>query len=445
MPFKNKLFQETPIHSLVIVRIAFGLVALWECYNMVSSDLLERYYITPKFHFTYYGFEWIQNLPKEWIGWFFCALVALAVLIVLGLFYRIAIILFTLGFTYAFLIERMTYLNHFYMIILLGILLSFMPAHRYFSLDSYFNPKIKSEKISFWPILLLRFQAEIILVFAGIVKINYEWLVRLMPLKSWLSGFKTIDPLHYLFIHDWSLTIITYAVITLHLVGAPLLLVRQTRIYVFAIYCCFHTLNHFIFHVGSFPWMTIALTTIFFDPDWPKKIFKFFDKTPEVNLFLETPLPQKRIIISLMAIWLIIQILVPLRHLLYPGNTAWTRDGHRFSWRMRLHAYNGTTSFFVTDPQSNQQQKVNLKDYLTFPQYSMMQCQPDMILQVAHLIHKVWTEEKGYKDVKVTTQSFCSLNGRNPAIFIDPNVDLAHIEMDLKRSDWIMPFDPKSN
>jgi len=133
MSFKDKLFQATPIYSLVIIRIAFGLVALWECYDMISSDIIGLYMVEPKFLFKYYGFEWVRNIPKEYIYWFYCLLAAFATFISLGLFYRISIVLFTLGFTYCFLITQTGYLNHFYMIILFGTLLSFMPANRYFS------------------------------------------------------------------------------------------------------------------------------------------------------------------------------------------------------------------------------------------------------------------------------------------------------------------------
>ncbi len=444
MLFKHKLFQATPIYSLVITRITFGLLILWECYDLIASDIIFEAYVEPKFHFKYYGFEWVSNLPKEWIYWFFCLLAALAIFITLGLFYRISIILFTLGFTYAFFIEQSAYLNHYYMIILFGILLSFMPAHRYFSLDTYFNPRIRTEQISFWPIFLLRLQMEIILIFAGLAKINYDWLSRLMPLKPWLAQVDTIAPLHYLFTQNWSLTIAAYGTVILHLAGAPLLLFKRSRIYVFILYCVFHILNDHAFQIGSFPWMSIAITAIFFDADWPKKIFKFFNKTGESNLFEEVSRLKQKVIIFLMIIWTVTQIILPLRYLLYPGNVSWTGEGQRFAWRMKLNTTSGVTFFYVTDLESNQQKRVDVRDYLTFAQYSELQCQPDLILQFTHHIRKVWTEEKGYKDVKVTAKSYCSLNKRKSTLFLDPDIDLSRAPRNLKHKDWIIPFDPKS-
>jgi hypothetical protein len=449
MPLKNKIFQETSIYSLVVVRIAFGLVAFWECYHLAFTELLNRNYIAPKFHFTYYGFEWVKNIPQEWIGLFFCALMAFSLFIALGLFYRISIILFTLGFTYFFLIERALYLNHFYMIILFGALLSLMPSNRYFSLDSYFNPKIKTEKIAFWPIFLLRAQTEIILIFAGIAKVNYDWLLRAQPLKIWLAKYDVVEPLHYLFTHDWSLMMISWSIVILHLAGAPLLLWKRSRIYVFLIYCCFHISNHFLFIIGSFPWMTIAVTTIFFAPDWPKKIFKFFDRSEEIfqeRISENTNLFKQKFLIFFMAIWLAFQILLPLRFLLYPNPSivSWTYEGDRFAWRMKLNAYFGRMSFYVTDLDSREREQVKISDYLSAKQIEVMLCQPDMILDFAHHIHKIWVQEKGYKIVGVSAKVMCSLNGRNSTLMIDPDADLAHIDRSLKHSQWIIPLDLKS-
>ncbi len=446
MSFKDKLFQTNSIYSLIFIRIAFGIAAFWECYNTTFTGLVYNYYVIPKFHFTYYGFEWIPRLPVEYLPWLFCVLMVLSVLVIIGLFYRISIILFTLGFTYIFLIEKATYLNHFYMIILCGVLLSIMPANRYFSFDSYFNPKIKTEKIAFWPIFLLRCQIEIMLIFAGLVKVNYDWLLRSQPLKIWLGEYKTIEPLHYLFTQDWSLMMISWGVVILHLAGAPLLLWNRTRIYIFVIYCVFHVSNHFIFHVGSFPWMTIGVTTIFFAADWPKKIFKFFDKSEEISSFEKPSLLMQKILISFMAIWIAVQTLVPLRFLLYPNPSlvSWTNEGHRFAWRMKLNAFYSHTSFYVTDLDSREREQVRISDYLTLRQFETMECQPDMMLEFAHYIHKVWTQEKGYKNVGVSVKALCSMNGREYKLMIDPDADLAHIERSLKHNEWVLPLDLES-
>lgn len=440
--FRSRLFKETPIYSLVFTRIIFGLLILWECYDQFASQVLEENFFEPKFHFKYYGFEWVAMLPGDGMRYLFLALAAFAVCITLGLFYRASILLFTIGFTYAFLVEQTAYLNHFYMIILFSTLLTFMPAHRYFSLDAHFNPEIKTEKISFWPVFLLRAQMEIILLLAGLVKVNHDWLVRLMPLKPWLAETQTFDWLHNLFIQEWFVTSAAYGVVALHLIGAPLLFFKRTRIYIFLAYCIFHLMNDHVFQISSFPWMSMALTAIFFEADWPKKIFKFFDKTAVKKKFSAPKIPAQKFIILLMALWIISQVLIPMRYLLYPGHVSWTAEGQRFSWRMKLNTMNGATFFHVTHPETNQGWEVNVMDYLTHSQYMVMQCQPDLILQFAHHLRDMWKIEKGYENIKVTSASYCGLNGRKMRPYTDPEVDLASIPRSLKHNNWIKPFDP---
>jgi vitamin K-dependent gamma-carboxylase len=446
--FRHKLFGEVSIYSLVMIRIAFGLLVLWECYDEIASDIIFESFIEPKIYFKYYGFGWVKVLPGDGMYWLFCLLAALAIFIALGLFYRISIVLFTLGFSYAFLIEQSAYLNHFYMIILFGILLSFMPAHRFCSLDAYFNPQIKSKKISFWPIFLLRAQMEIILLFAGLVKINYDWLIRLQPLKSWLANVDTIAPLNYFFTQDWSVAFAAWGAVILHIVGAPLLLWRRTRIYAFLVYCSFHIMNDHVFQIGSFPWMTIALTTVFFDPNWPQKIFKFFSRNVRENFENYQPLPssqKQKLIITLSLLWITSQILIPLRYLLYPGDVSWTGEGKRFAWRMKLNSTSGANFYRVTDVETNQQWFIKNDDYLTFAQQLESQCQPDMILQFAHHLRDFWEKEKGYKKVQVHTRAFCGLNERAPILFVNPEVDLARVERNLYHAEWIAPFDKRKN
>lgn len=435
--FTDFLFAKTPIHSLVFTRIAFGLLMVYQnCKYLFSNNrLIERHFIDPEFHFKYYRFEWVKELPGDGMYYCFIALLFFSVLITIGAFYRIAIILYTLLFTYTFLIDKVNYLNHYYMEILFSFLLCFTPAHRYFSIDSHYQPKIRSALINFWPIFLLRVQMEIILLYAGIVKINYDWLNG-RPLIYWLGRGSHIEILDYLFTREWTPILASYGVIILHTLGASLLLYRKTRIYVFCIYCIFHLINSVTFQIGVFPYMTIALTLIFFDPDWPAKILKLKFKVSEwQKKFTETTVPVKKLTVFLIISWIIFQVLFPLRYLIYPGNVLWTREGHDFSWRMKLAGTSSQATFHVTNPQTKETWNIYLD-----PNRSA--CLPDLILQLAHRIQADWKKDKG-QDVEVRVTFYCSLNGRTPQLYIDPNVDLTKIKDSFKHKDWIMPFDQK--
>ena len=125
-----------------------------------------------------------------------------------------------------------------------------------------------------------------------------------------------------------------------------------------------------------------------------------------------------------------------MRYLLYPGNVLWTKEGHKFSWRMKLEDSMGFSVFNITNPETKETWQFFLGHYI-----SVAHCLPDTILQTAHMAQKKWLKEKG-QNVEVRVDAKCSLNGRKPQVLIDPNVDLTKIEDSFKHKEWIMPFDP---
>ena len=110
--------------SLAVFRIAFGSLLLWEVWKYVANGWIARYYVDPAFHFTYYGFEWVRPWPGPWMYVHVTVLGVLAACIALGACYRLAAGLFFLGFSYLFLLEQARYLNHLYLVCLLGFLLA---------------------------------------------------------------------------------------------------------------------------------------------------------------------------------------------------------------------------------------------------------------------------------------------------------------------------------
>ncbi|MEJ7873187.1 MAG: HTTM domain-containing protein, partial [Rubrobacteraceae bacterium] len=114
------LFAPVDIASLVFFRIAFGVLMLWEVWIQFSNGLIQRNYIDPTYHFTYYGFGWVQPWSGNGMYLHFLALGVLAVCIALGLWYRVSVVLFFVGFTYVFLLDQALYLNHFYLICLVS-------------------------------------------------------------------------------------------------------------------------------------------------------------------------------------------------------------------------------------------------------------------------------------------------------------------------------------
>jgi len=454
---KQRLFTPLDASSITVFRIGFGVILLWDVWRYYAKGWVHEFYMQPDFYFKYYGFEWLHPWDGDGMLIHFAVMGLCAFCIIIGAFYRIAIVLFTLAFTYVFLLDQTRYLNHFYLVILFSILLCVIPAHRQFSVDAWLRPKIRSTTLPAWTLWLLRVQMEIVLIFAGLVKINADWL-QLQPLKMWLAERSDFPlGLGYLFTQDWAVAIAAYGVILLHIVGAPLLLWKRTRAVVFCLYAAFHTLNHFVFNIGIFPWFTLFASLLFFEPDWPKRFgshqqlklpalsmawSKLFAGTPNApKMDRTTPLKQN-LTLAFVLLWSTSQILIPLRHVLYPGNVSWTEEGHRFSWQMKLRDKDGWVDFYVMDADDRANiTHVEPQWFLTAKQVRKMTGRPDMILQFAHFLAAHWREQYGMRNPQVFASAFVSLNGRPPTLLVDPARDLAQVERSLRPADWIVPLE----
>ncbi len=280
-PFHERLaahlFAPVDASSLVFFRIAFGVIMLVEAWRFWSHGWIERYYIAPDFLFKYQGFEWIEPWPGSGMYWHFGLLAVLALMIAAGALYRLAAILFFFAFSYVFLLDQARYLNHFYLVILVAFLMMLVPANRSLAVDAALRPGTRSATVPAWSIWLFRLQFEVVYIYAGVVKINPDWL-RLEPLGMWLARRHDFHFIGHLFTEDWVVAIAAYGVIALHIIGAPLLLFRRTRLYVTAVYFAFHLMNHFMFQIGIFPWLTMAGTMMFFDPDWPRQLWRWLKR-----------------------------------------------------------------------------------------------------------------------------------------------------------------------
>ena len=462
--FAQNLFTSIDAGSITVFRVGFGIILLWDVWRYYAKGWVERFYVQPEFHFKYYGFEWVQPWSGDGMYIHFALMGICAFFIIIGAFYRLATVVFTLAFSYIFLLDQARYLNHFYLVILFSILLCIIPAHRQWSVDAWLRPKLRSTSLPSWTLWLLRAQMEIALIYAGIVKINADWL-QLQPLKMWLAERGDFPyGLGYLFTQDWAVAAAAYGIIVLHIVGAPLLLWKRTRLVVFCLYAAFHTLNHFVFNIGIFPWFTLFASLLFFEPDWPKRLWsqlrsRLHQKLPALpsassvslkrtpgtlsasHVYAESALRQN-LTLALVLAWTVSQILIPLRHVLYPGNVSWTEEGHRFAWQMKLRDKKGWVDFYVIDADDRGNvTHVEPEWFLTAKQTKKMTGRPDMILQFAHFLAEHWRKHYGIENPEIYASAFVSLNGRPPTLLVDPARDLAIVERNLMPADWIVPLE----
>lgn len=448
----QKLTQPTPTYSLAFFRIAFGLMMSFAMLRFYFRGWVDEFYKEPKLFFPLFDWQWVKplgGLGLDILVWF---LALAGLLIALGLFYRWSMFFFWLGFTYLELLDQTRYLNHYYFVSLLSFILIFLPLDRFFSLKQIITKQKSMLLVPSWvrlcPLLLL----SLVYFYAGVAKLNQDWLFYAQPLTIWL---KNVD-LGWMFLNDLLSQKITaylfsWAGMFFDLTIVLWLSLKKTRVLAYLAVLFFHLMTAKFFYIGLFPWMMILLTPLFFNPNWPKKLAEKFKKTQlnldsfsQKNTQKLQPVFKKVWAQKMMAVFLIgffmVQFLLPLRHWLYTGPTAWTNQGFMFSWRVMLIEKTGFVDFKIVDPKTNQKWRVAPQKYLTDQQTKMMATQPEMILQFVSFLEKEW-QKKGYEKVEIFAESWASLNGRAAQRFIDPKINLTNKKISLWQSiDWILPF-----
>lgn len=424
----------------------FAVIRFW------SYGWIDSLYIQPRYYFPYLGLEWIKPLGNPGMYILFAIIGLAALLVALGLFYRVAIIVFCLAFSYVELIDKTPYLNHYYFICLVSFLLIFLPAHRFFSLDVKLGIAKPLTYVPAWIVWVPKLQLGLVYFFAGISKINAEWLLEAQPLRIWLPARADMPLLGPLFAQEWLAYVFSW-VGMLFDVAIPFLLVsNKWRLPAYALVIIFHVLTWLLFNIGMFPFVMIGSTLIFFSEGFHLRIIGFLQRLLTGTRTLTVPVftdQRKRVALRYMLIgYFIIQALVPMRYLLYPGNICWTEEGFRFSWRVMFMEKAGHCTFYVCDQNRSQAIEINNRDYLTPFQEKMMSTQPDMILQFAHYLRNQYLNKTinvngqvfYFRDPKVYVDAFVALNGRPSTRYIDPEVDLAQQEQSWKHKTWILPF-----
>ena len=392
------------------------------------------------------------------------ALLGLASLgVALGFRYRLSIAAFFFLFTYIELIDKTTYLNHYYFVSLASFVMIFLPLHRVASLDARRAPPARNQlTIPISMIWMLRAQVGIVYFFAGIAKLNPDWLFHAEPLGIWL--YNSADtPLIGPFVRDaWVPYAMSWAGAFFDLTIVGWLLWRRSRPLAYCVLVVFHVTTGVLFPaIGMFPWIMVGTALIFFDPDWPARLLRRLHKPsgePPTSIPVPTTSTEPRSFswpvraaLLLGVAFLLVQVLVPMRHLAYPGNVRWTEEGYRFSWRVLVTEKTGLVKFRVISRGMDGERLVYPQEYLTPTQVERMAYQPDMILATAHIIRDDLTS-RGHEEVEVRADAYVTYNGRPATRLIDPEVDLASLDtgIDPNRSlkigmeDWSAAesFDP---
>ncbi len=430
--------QSVEISPLITFRIIFGLLMFYGVLRFFQKNWVEKIYIEPNFFFKYYGFEWVEHLSLNGIYALYSIVGITSILICIGLFYRLACIAFFFSFSYLQLIDATNYLNHYYLVCLLAFLLIFLPANRAFSIDTLLNPALKKTHIPAWTINILILQLTIVYTCAGIAKLNPDWLFRAMPMCVWLPEHTALPILGYFFQFKWVAYLFSWIGAFYDLTIAFFLMLKTTRLFAYCLVIIFHVMTSILFNIGLFPMIMMSCTLIFFDAKVHNRLLGLIGYKKKDTSIFNNSVNVKRFLQPLLVCFILIQLLLPFRHWLYPGNVLWTEEGYRFSWRVMLVEKSGIATFKIKDKISGRTTEADNRKYLTKFQEKQMSIQPDFILQFAHFLEKEFKSKYQMKDPIIKVDARVALNGRLSKPFIDPSVDLTEIEDNFLPKKWIL-------
>lgn len=496
----GRLFAPVDASSLAVFRIVFGLLMVWETWRIIDNGWVERHFSGKEFYFTYWPLDFLRPWPGDGMYLHLALMGIFAGFVALGFLYRVSAACFFLMFAYVFLLEKARYLNHFYLVCLLSALLAVLPAHRQWSVDSLLWPAIRSPSVPAWSLWLLRFQIAIPMFFAGLAKLNGDWL-RGEPLRMWLAARPDFPLLGPYFQDEAVVWAMVYGALAIDLLFIGYITNRRTRAFGFGLVVLFHLLNARMFSIGIFPWLMIAATPVFFAPDWPRRVWDDIRRksasrvgrlavgivaggmagwlVPEqphlmtllcgafgVGLFvwgLDEPFRKpgaaypgvepegnrddeapvwtlgRRWAVALLGAWVAVQVLLPLRHYAIPGNVHWTEEGRDYSWHMKLRNKESSAYFEVTTGDGTR--IVRPEEHLTGWQASKMASRPEMVVQYARYLERL-SLDHGEGDVEVRAHVFSALNDRPPQRLVDETVDLTTVARPWwGHASWILPLE----
>lgn len=400
--------------SAAVFRIGFGGAGALLVVRFFAHDWINRLYVDPVFHFTYPGFGWVRPLSAPGMHLLFAGLGLAAVAVAVGFRHRLFAVVFALGLAYLELIDRTLYLNHYYWMVLTGLVIAFLPLSNTWSVDSRYGSIADRGRVPAWVVWVLRFQVGMVYFFAGLAKLNTDWLIRAEPLATWLparSGLWLVGPVLAMPVTAFALSWVG-ALFDLTIVGW--LSWRRTRPFAYVVLVAFHLTTWILFpSIGLFPLIMSIGALVFFEPGWPLRLTGArFVSTARAGRLSPAW-------VTLACIYALVMLALPLRHHLRDSDVAWSGDGYLGSWQVMLNEKSGSAEFIVWDADNDSHWWTGPPDYLTERQVMVMATDPALIAQTAELV----SADNG--GLPVSADVKMAINGRPSTQFTDPDVIVA--------------------
>jgi hypothetical protein len=232
------------------------------------------------------------------------------------------------------------------------------------------------------------------------------------------------------------------------------LLWRRTRLVAYGAVVVFHGVTGALFQIGIFPWVMALTALVFFPADWPKRVGAALRGAGErvgapvgvgagadqgadaAQGALWGTRRARAWAAGVLAIYFGVQVALPLRHHLYPGDLLWTEEGFSYAWHVMVMEKGGQADFWVEDARTGRRWLVDPDAVLDPIQAKVVATNPELMRQFAHILAARFRAQ-GYPEVAVFARARASLNGHPARALIRPDVDLSREPWRWGPAPWI--------
>jgi vitamin K-dependent gamma-carboxylase len=153
-----------------------------------------------------------------------------------------------------------------------------------------------------------------------------------------------------------------------------------------------------------------------------------------------TPIKRSSWIFGFVIIYASLQILIPLRHLVYSRDLQWTHEGSNFSWRMMADHHETDVSITIEDPRTKGVYIVDPRKLLNDKQL-MMATNPYMLFQYVQFLKQLTKDHMGIQNPIIKADIQVSVNGKPFQYMFDPACNLSEVNYSpIKALKWVLPL-----
>ena len=449
--FISWLNNPVPNISITLFRTVFSFILLIQTCYFISSGFIEHNIIEPFMLFPF--ITGLKPIPEMYL----MILSYIMLIANIGMLFnktaRISTLFFLCSFTYFWLLDKSYFNNHYYFMSLICFILLLVERNSSFKTHNYVN------RLS-----LFALQAMVLITYliAGINKLNPYWLIDLQPVAFILENKCDVTE-NTFFITPLLIVLITYGGVLFDLLIGFLLFYKRMKPLAFILIIVFNIMNYFLFldnsEIGVFPFIMISTLILFINPEYLTKIFKI---KQQVKYKHDSHHLLKYFIMA----FLILQVILPFRHLLFKGHVDYNGIGQRFSWRMKSMCKTPTTEgiiqFSVIEKQSKKQiahfHLLNMQEqfaqsgihenlYLTENQITKLLYYPDLIPVFTKEIESIISNHtrKNYNmklNFIISANCHIKFMERPSQALINTSIDLTEVSS-LNTNKWLNNLEQK--